>query len=898
MKNPILLLTLLLSAYIIQAQNAAIKGRVLTEQGDPLPGVTVYLNNGKGTYTDTRGNFQLRNLEPGTYALMISFVGYEKQLLENIEVATSDQEVELPKFSLKESAVMIPEINVVSSYAPEKIYSEKQLTTSHTISKRELERVQPLGTEEMLKKVPGIHVAGDMGLSNRLNIGIRGAYPRRSEKMLILEDGTPIAPAPYLGPEMYYNPPSDRLDGIEVMKGADILTYGANTMYGVVNYVTKRPPVKPTLGINLTGGQNGYMSQFITYGGTWNKTGAELQVLNKTFDGFQENSQAHIFNTTLKIYSELTEKQSVYVKMNYHMENAKASYSSMTPLTYRLNPKANPFDADDLATTRYAIDLGHNISLSKNLTLSSKIYASRFQRNWWRQNNTLIKAQDAQTYLGEEIFLERYSYLQNQTFTDDDWIRVGRLVNGKESTTARNRVFQFTGVQETLKYNWRANEDLSGKMELGIRVHAEQFNDVEFSNDSSRFARSGKLIKDNKFTLLSYAAFLKHSFTYKKFTLSPSARFETLEMHKFDLLKISQNSANNGTKYFGSVKNTFTTMLGGTSAAYNLIQTDKHFISLYSGIYQGYTPPTAGYGFLTVEDGVVNTKPEPESPMNMKPEMSLNYEVGIRGQALNSFVVTQATWFTNNISNFYAAGRSEAFQSLGNIRIQGAELSMNLHLHNKLNMGKHELSAGVTATLMQSQILSGTIVDADLLKAKHTDAGKQEIIDKINASPDGYLVYVIGSNGKDSLVSRTFTTEDIKSIKKIEMVFGNQGIRNNRVPYVPEALYNFHLTYAYNGFSIGFAYNMVGAQYIDYINLETESAEGAMGKLPAYATIDAQVSYSFLSSKKTWLKGMTLFATGKNLTDEVFMASRLHRVSSGIMPGGFRQINGGIRWNF
>jgi Fe(3+) dicitrate transport protein len=40
---------------------------------------------------------------------------------------------------------------------------------------------------------------------------------------------------------------------------------------------------------------------------------------------------------------------------------------------------------------------------------------------------------------------------------------------------------------------------------------------------------------------------------------------------------------------------------------------------------------------------------------------------------------------------------------------------------------------------------------------------------------------------------------------------------------------------------------------------------------------------------------MSLFLSGKNITDEVYKASRLHRVSSGIMPGGFRQLNAGIK---
>ena len=45
-----------------------------------------------------------------------------------------------------------------------------------------------------------------------------------------MEDGSPISPAPYTAPGIYYNPVSDRVDAIEVSTGSDVLRYGPNNM--------------------------------------------------------------------------------------------------------------------------------------------------------------------------------------------------------------------------------------------------------------------------------------------------------------------------------------------------------------------------------------------------------------------------------------------------------------------------------------------------------------------------------------------------------------------------------------------------------------------------------------------------------------------------------------------
>lgn len=221
------------------------------------------------------------------------------------------------------------------------------------------------------------------------------------------------------------------------------------------------------------------------------------------------------------------------------------------------------------------------------------------------------------------------------------------------------------------------------------------------------------------------------------------------------------------------------------------------------------------------------------------------------------------------------------------------ETAVNIDLGRIIKTDKHNIVIGASITAMNSKIISGLMKDADILKAKHTDASKAELIEKINSERNGFDVYFTN----DSLVTRELSTDDFSKIKKMDYRFGKDGIANNAAPYIPKTIMNFSINYSFKGLNIGVNYNMVGAQYTDYLNFENETSEGGVGKLKEFSTVDANISYSFAGSKNKFVQGITIFAAGKNLTNDVYQASRLHRISSGIMPGGIRQINGGIRIN-
>ena len=81
---------------LLHAQKATIQGLVKDKQtGEPLIGATVVLvGTYKGAYADAEGRFTLKDLNPGTYTLRVTYVGYNEVLLTGLTVK-ADQTLNL-----------------------------------------------------------------------------------------------------------------------------------------------------------------------------------------------------------------------------------------------------------------------------------------------------------------------------------------------------------------------------------------------------------------------------------------------------------------------------------------------------------------------------------------------------------------------------------------------------------------------------------------------------------------------------------------------------------------------------------------------------------------------------------------------------------------------------------
>ena len=185
-----------------------IKGKVLDESKQPLTGVLIIPNPGKPEYTDEYGIFNI-SASKGNITITLRYLGNEDII---IEQTIKSESIDMGEITMNEKSILLKEVNVSGTALP---YKSSFEGSNYYVSPLQLKKIQPISTEEVLKTLPGVNVLGDMGLSNRLNVSIRGSWGRRSEKVLMLEDGSPISPAPYTAPGIYYNPISDRVDDIE-----------------------------------------------------------------------------------------------------------------------------------------------------------------------------------------------------------------------------------------------------------------------------------------------------------------------------------------------------------------------------------------------------------------------------------------------------------------------------------------------------------------------------------------------------------------------------------------------------------------------------------------------------------------------------------------------------------
>lgn len=868
-----------LSFISVSAQtNYKIRGTVMDESKQPLTGVLVIPNSGKPVYTNNDGAFIL-DAAKGDLVITLRYLGNEDLVINQV---VKNENIDLGKIAMTEKATFLKEVNVSATAMP---YKSSFEGSNHYVSPLQLKKIQPISTEEVLKTLPGVNVLGDMGLSNRINVSIRGSWGRRSEKVLMMEDGSPISPAPYTAPGIYYNPISDRIDGIEVYTGADILRYGPNNMFGIINYITPKPPQQPGLRAKISGGQRGYFTGLLSYGGTWNKVGSQIEAVYKRFDGFTKNSSVDMINLNAKIFAELAENQSIYFKISGQFEDNKASLSSITPYTFSIDPIEGPFDADRFTMHRYGLDIIHKWVPNTTSDLTTKIFASDFARDWWRQSNTVVKAANVRGYVGEEIFSQRFSYLNGKTFGDDDYVRVGTITNGRESTTDSRWHFTVAAIEETYSKKW-SGENWSNGLEAQFKLYTETYKDQVLVADSTRWARSGRFTTDLAYDLQSVSGYIRNHFVINKFEITPILRVEKVWMNREDRLALARNPNLTSDKDLARV-NEYSIFQPGLTLGYQFSN-----LKVFGSAYKGYIAPSKYFAFLVERDGVLVNPLSAEDLSNVKPEVSLNTELGIRGEIIKGRLAGQIAVFNNRISNFYVAGWNEYFDKLAVLNVGGFEAALRYEI---LPLGgNHKLSIQPNITLLRTNVASGELVDRHLFtQIKHTAATKQEFVDKVNSNPSGYDVFV-KQNGVDVKLDRTITIEDLDNVSKTVYKFGDNGIKDGVTPYAPEIAYNVNLYYTYKKFGIGFGYNFVGDQYGEFANFENESGDGGLGKIKSFHTFDANVNYDFM------IKDIraSLFVAVKNLGDDVFVASRLNRGQSGIMSGGFRQINAGLNFVF
>ena len=668
--------------------------------GQPISGAGVTIESEgrilEQTRTDKDGFFRLTQDAKGQRRITVSIIGYA-DYAEIIDLKPDS--TNLPDISLTSRPFQLAPVEIIG-----KAWAvNKKLTgTATLLEPASIELIRPVGTQELLELVPGINGYADDGFGNsRLSIGIRGLNPRRSARVLILEDGVPIQPAVYIYPNAYYNPPSDRIDAVEVIKRSAALRYGPQTMGGVINYTTRKPDGTRGLANQLTVGNNGYYSAFSEWRGLGNDdVASDLQLLYKHGDGFRDNNTFDQANATVKTLFRISGDKTIYLKANGNFENSNATYTGLTEYSFGADPNFNPKEHDNFKILRASVDLIYTNKITADIVSNTTLYTSVFDRRWWREDDIFVRPSA----------LETGNLVPVPYFQTGDLVRTG----GGQTNFGILRTFYVGGVEQNYTFAHHV-AGIPSRTETGGRVHWERFIDDRKVGDAPD-ARDGVYYtgtpgstdapvqivgQSHHYETIALALYAKEQLEWERLTLTPGVRFEVFRQDRVDRLR-------------GSIlaDKVSSVLLPGIGVNYQFNR-----FNLFGGVHRGYTAPSSGA--LKITDFGQNVH---AGGLDLKAEKSWNIEAGIR--SWRPGLTLEVTGFFMKIADMVAAGRGTAFKNLGKVDNYGIEAGLNAQVSRFMPLLP---DFNLSYTFLQTEIKSGIVKSATIAGNVDVDIAGNEL---------------------------------------------------------------------------------------------------------------------------------------------------------------------------
>lgn len=240
-KKYLLLCAFLMMSVMAFAQKGSIKGKVLDETNQPLPGASVSIDGTTlGATTDPNGNYTISGVNAGNYTLTAKFIGYAASK----QVVTVGSSVLTVNFGLKSENTSLNEV-VVVGYGSQR---KKDLTGSVVAITAKDFNQGPVTTPEALitGKVAGVEITSNSGAPGAgSTIRIRGGASldlNTTNDPLIVIDGVPLNNASIGGvanPLATINP--NDIESFNILKDASATAiYGSRASNGVIIITTKK----------------------------------------------------------------------------------------------------------------------------------------------------------------------------------------------------------------------------------------------------------------------------------------------------------------------------------------------------------------------------------------------------------------------------------------------------------------------------------------------------------------------------------------------------------------------------------------------------------------------------------------------------------------------------------
>ena len=479
------------------------------------------------------------------------------------------------------------------------------------VGEPELRRTGARNLEDALRQVPGVRVQDETGTGLLPNIGVRGLNPARSERALVLQDGVPLALAPYTGTGLSLFPvTAETIDRIDVVRGGAAVRFGPNNVGGVINFLTKPIPTKPTVTVReqlSIAGETGNMltDSYLRAGGfVTPDLGLQAQYNGIAGESWRDHSATQAHNIILNGQWFATDRDEIKATAQYY--NAEADLpGALTPAAYERDrtKSQRPYDSFAGKTWRGTVSYSH-------------YFADDSEFNW--------------TNFGH---VSDRKFVFAEPFEPD-----------LRTTTVSNSPRRFVVGGTEPRYTWMAETGpVSHKITVGGRYVREG---VDFIVDrltlsTNRTARQ----RDWRFDTNAYAAYASDTLGLLggRLQITPGVRYELVDTDFRD--RVTNFASSNRSKEF----------LPGLDIGFQA--TDWLFT--FANVHKSLRPPQVAQ---VTRGGAVGA------------EVAWNYEIGARVTTLPG-VETAITGFRFDFNDQIEFERAtQLYRNLGKTRHQGVEV--------------------------------------------------------------------------------------------------------------------------------------------------------------------------------------------------------------------------------
>ncbi|WP_295556545.1 TonB-dependent receptor [uncultured Hyphomicrobium sp.] len=507
------------------------------------------------------------------------------------------------------------------------------------ITSEQIDDFRPATVHESLVRVPGVTTISDDGFGRHSGIGIRGAAPRRSRKVLVMEDGVPINFSTYLDSSNHYTPPIERVESIEVFRGP-IVNYGPLNNHGVINFRNLSPfGANETVikaGIGTTEGSDMDVNNFrhvhtrqnlgnvgvvASYSGA--DAGGSWDVEELGYNDFYGALGFRGSKQDLTISGGYFRQRDTYDEDNIDDQDDFFRYrrsKTAAALAGAMNEAQCCHNLSSYNADYFRFQLAHNLYIDDNTTISTRLFGNDHER--------------ARFYPNENA-------------------AVGAL-----EMEGRDRHYRNYGADSRVEFANLTTFGLKHDVQIGVRYEEHRFNNQNRIGDLNQVltwgTRGAPAEPPQKLEADAFAAFAQTAIHLTpRLTVTPGVRFENYEISYRDLGDPDAAGDASYDHVLPMISFSWETMPRTT---------------IYGGYHRGLTPHIVRDAINDLD--VFEAPPE---------EIGDNFELGVRSTAIRGVTLDTGV-FHKRIENyqygeaFQEAGGDRVFSTLGEVTLTGFEI--------------------------------------------------------------------------------------------------------------------------------------------------------------------------------------------------------------------------------